>query len=90
MNSESHWVQRPWVAIAVLALVYVAAGYALMSSYFYAWRASLPDTPPASWDHLQTLSALFGWGGIGMLLLAILASVILVFKHKTRRRNLAD
>ena len=90
MKFEPVWIRRPWVSVTVLVLLYVAAGCALISSYFYAWRSSLPGTPRASWDYLQTLSAVFGWSGIAMLLLAIIGSVIFGFRGKTRRRNVIE
>jgi hypothetical protein len=71
--------RRRLAAVALLGAL-VASVLCLYTAYFYAWRSSLPDTSRDYWEHLQMLSAIFGWSGLVLLVLVLTGSVVLGMK----------
>ena len=79
-HSESSRLKRQtklWTIGLLAILAYVVSAVLLTYSYFFAWHSDLPDVSREMHDRDQWLSALFGFPGLAVLLLAIVATVML-------------
>jgi hypothetical protein len=80
---RSRW-RSSLLALAMLSTL-GASVFFLYTAYFYAWKSSLPDTSRESWEHLQRLSAIFGW--MGLLALGMVLGAGVFWGIKALRRT---